>query len=102
MFGFRVCLRGVPQGRRKSDLSKLNISCEATDDSSVRPSAEGATLYQPRPLPNLLLRRKSGVGLGWYSVAPSALGLAEESAIGVLSTYPNLISQIQFHPHLDQ
>jgi hypothetical protein len=33
--------------------------------------------FIPRPLPNLLLRRKSGVGLGWYSVAPSALGLVE-------------------------
>ena len=33
--------------------------------------------FIPRPLPNLLLCRKSGVGLGWYSVAPSALGLVE-------------------------
>src|SRR5450432_1467428 len=39
--------------------------------------------FSPRPLPNLLLRRKSGVGLGWYSGAPSALGLAEESATGL-------------------
>ena len=27
---------------------------------------------------NLLLRRKSRVGLGWYSVAPSALDLVED------------------------
>src|SRR5882762_5105613 len=36
--------------------------------------------FLPRPLPNLLLCRKSGVGLGWYSVAPSVLGLVAESA----------------------
>src|SRR5258708_889348 len=50
-------------------------------DSSARPSAEGATLYQPRPTPDFLRSRRFGNGLGWYSVAPSALGLTEESSV---------------------